>query len=171
MAKKIFFIACINNNVYGFFYCFIEKENAMDAEVKKELFGKSTLKNNLDLVMYSRFKHTAGDRCQVTFEAEIEVQIKEEYFKDQSLNNLDIKSVKSLLGEKTLYSYSKTRNFIPEDEKEKIFEDMRQQFLDNNLSYLSSPSFPVRLIKRNYSIAEKEEMIRLQREAYLKNTL
>ena len=141
----------------------------MDLEVKKELLEKNTLENNLDMVIFSRFKHTAGDRCQVNFEAWIDVQIKEEYFKDQSLNNLELNSVKSLLGEKTSYIYSKTRNFIPEDEKEKIFEDMRRQFLDNNLTYISSPSFPARLIKRNYITAEKEERIRLQREAYLKN--
>ena len=84
------------------------------------------------------------------------------------MNNLDISKVTSILGNSTSYSYSKTRNFIAQDEKDKIFEDMKQQFLDTSLQYISSPSFPAKLIKRNYVIGEKEEMIRLQREAYLK---
>ena len=42
----------------------------MDREEIKELFEKNRLKNNLDLVIYFRHKHTAGDRCQITFEAE-----------------------------------------------------------------------------------------------------
>lgn len=141
----------------------------MDLEEYREISEKNMLENDLELLIFSRFKHTAGDRCQVTFEAVIEIQIKEEYFIDQSLNTLDINNVRKILGEKTSYNYSKTRNFISENEKNKIFEDLKQQFLDNNLPYLSSPSFPSKLIKRNYLIAEKEEMIRLQREAYLKN--
>ncbi|MGD9160465.1 MAG: hypothetical protein PVG39_18760 [Desulfobacteraceae bacterium] len=141
----------------------------MDMEEKKELSEKITLENKLELVIFSRYKHTAGDRCQVTFEAGADVEIKEDYFKDQALNNLDIKNVRSILGEKTSYLYSKTRNFIAEDEKDKIFEDLKQQFLDNILPYISSPSFPAKLIKRNYAIAEKEDMIRQQREEYMKN--
>ena len=131
---------------------------------------KNTLENNLELIIFRRYKHTAGDRCQVTFEAGIDVEIKDEYFEDQALNNLDINNARVLLGEKTSYCYSKTRNFVEESERDKIFSDLKQQFLDNNLPYISSPSFPARLIKRNYAIAEKEEMIRLQQEAYLKNT-
>ena len=80
-----------------------------DLEKIKELFEKKRLNNNLDLVIYFIYKHIAGDRCQVTFEAEIDVKIKEDYFKDRVLNNLDIKSVRSLLGEKTSYNYRKTR--------------------------------------------------------------
>ena len=99
----------------------------MTMEEKKELFEKNILGNNLELVIFSLFKHTAGDRCQVTFETLVEVEIKEEYFKDQSLNNLDINNVKTLLGEKTSFSYSKTRNFIAEDEKDNVFEDLKQQ--------------------------------------------
>ena len=130
---------------------------------------KNILENNLELLIYCRFKHTAGDRCQVTFEAEINVQIKEDYLKDQGLNNLDKVNVRSLLGDKTSYRYSKTRNFIAEDEKGKLFEDLKQQFLDTNIAYLSSPSFPVKLIKRNYILAQKEEIFRLNKEAYFKD--
>ena len=141
----------------------------MSIDESKELFEKKHLENNLELVMSSHYIHTAADRCQVTFKAAIDVEIVEEYFKSSALYNLDINRVTSILGDKTSYSYSKTRNFIPEDEKYKIFEDLKHQFLDTNLTYISSPSFPAKLIKRNYVIAEKEEMIRIQREAYLKN--
>ena len=144
-------------------------EYIMDMEEKKERLEKITLDNKLELMIFSSYKHTAGDRCQVTFEAGIDVEIKEDYFKDQALNDPDIRKVISLLGDKTSYRYSKTRNFIAEVEKDKIFEDLKQQFLDNNLRYISLLSFPAKLIKRNYVIAEKEDMIRQQREAYLKN--
>ena len=139
-----------------------------DLEEFKELFEKKRLNNDLDLVIYFLYKHIAGDRCQVTFEAEIDVEIKEDYFKDQVLNNLDINSVRSLLGEKTTYNYRKTRNFIAVDEKDKVFDDLKQQFLNSDLGYISSPSFPVKLIKRNYILAQRDETNRLNKEAYFK---
>lgn len=140
-----------------------------ELEELKELFEKKRLNNDLDLVIYFRYKHTAGDRCQVTFKAEIDVEIKEDYFKDQVLNNLDLNSARSLLGEKTSYNYRKTRNFIALDEKEKVFDDLKQQFLDSDLCYISSPTFPVKLIKRNYLLAQRDETNRLNKEAYFKD--
>ena len=140
-----------------------------DLEEFKELSEKKRLNNNLDLVIYFRYKRIAGDRCQVTFEADIAVQIKEDYFKDQVLNNLVINSVRSLLGENTSHKYSKTRNFIALDEKDKIFDDLKQQFLDSDLAYISSPSFPAKLIKRNYILAQIDETNRLNKEAYFRD--
>ena len=136
---------------------------------KSKNYLKKRLNNNLDLVIYFIYKHIAGDRCQVTFEAEIDVEIKEDYFKDRVLNNLDFKSVKSLLGEKTSYNYRKTKNFISLDEKDKVFDDLKQQFLDSDLGYISSQSFPVKLIIRNYILAQRDETNRSNKEAYFKD--
>jgi hypothetical protein len=141
----------------------------MEMKETKKIYEKIRLENNLDLAIFAGFKHTAGDRCQIKFEAVIDVDINKDLFEYQALNNLDMNKVMTLLGDKTSYSYSKIRNFIAEEEKEEIFEELRQQFLENNLEYISSLSFPAKLIKRNYLLAEKEEMIRLQREAYIKN--
>ena len=140
-----------------------------DLEEFKELFEKKRLDNDLDLVIYLFYERIAGDRCQVTFEAEIDVEIKEDYFKNQVLNNTDINSVRSLLGENTSYKYRKTRNFIAVNEKEKVFDDLKQQFLDSGLGYISSPAFPVKLIKRNYILAQRDETNRLNKEAYFKH--
>ena len=170
MAKKIFFIACKINNVYGFAICLGRQENIVDMGKSKELFEKKQLENNLELIIFQHYKHTAGDRCQVTFEALIEVAIKEEYFKSLEPGYPDFNKVTAILGDKTSYRYSKVRNFISENDKDKVFEDLKRQFLDNNLKYISSPSFPVKLIKRNFVIAEKEEIIKKRREAFLKNS-
>ena len=98
----------------------------MEVKKNRELSEKRALENNLELLIFSHFNHTAGDRCQVNFESRIDVDIKKKYFEDRVLNNLDINKVKSILGERTSYSYSKTRNFIAEDEKGKIFEELKQ---------------------------------------------
>ena len=64
---------------------------------------------------------------------------------------------------------SKNVNFIALNEKQKVFDDLKQQFLDSGLGYISSPVFPVKLIKRNYVLAQRDETNRLNKEAYFKN--
>ncbi len=131
------------------------------------IFQKQKLANGQDLIMSFRSTHTAGDRYQVVFEASIEVQIKVPFFDNKILSNLNPENVIQLLGDKTSYHYSKTRNFVAREEKDNILEDLKQQFLESSLAYLSSPVFPLKLIKRNYLAAEKEAVIRIKREAYL----
>ena len=141
----------------------------MEKQQDIKIIEKSSLENGLDLIIASTFKHTAGDRYQVTFEAEIEIEIKEDYFGSGVLNSLDVNRVKSLLGDNTVFKYSKVRNFIAGDEKEIVFEAMKKQFMDSTFAYISSDLFPLSLIKRNFFIAAKEEELRLKREAYFKN--
>ncbi len=131
---------------------------------------KNILENGLELVITSIIKHIAGDRCQVTFQAEIEIKIESDYFKNDVRNSPDVEKVKSLLGSSTVFRYSKVRNFIAVDEKERVFDELKNQFLENTLAYISSDSFPLSMIKRNYSIAAKEEELRLRREEYYKNS-
>jgi hypothetical protein len=128
---------------------------------------KKKLANGLYLVMFFKSIHAAGDRFQVVFEAVVDVEIKESYFNGDVLSDLNPENVRQMLGNKTSFHYSKTRNFVAEDEKDSILEDMKEQFLKNSFNYLSSPRFPLKLIKRNYIKAEKEEMIRINREKYL----
>ena len=137
----------------------------MDIKQTEKYIETISLENNLDLVMTFICKHIAGDRCQVTIEAAIEVEVKDEYFNKKELSDLSTDYVKSLLGNTTSFTYSKVRNFIAEDKKENLFEELKQQFMDSSLNYISSDLFPVRLIKRNFMIAQKEDMIRQKREA------
>lgn len=126
------------------------------------------LANGLDLVMTFKRIHAAGDRYQVIFEAVINVGIRKEYLEHEMLGDIKPDDVRRLLGERTTYIYSKTRNFIAGSEKEDVLENLKQQFLDTGFSYISSPVFPLKLIRRSYMTAVKEEMIRLKREEFLK---
>ncbi|MFC1495364.1 hypothetical protein ACFL6W_08795 [Thermodesulfobacteriota bacterium] len=132
-----------------------------------KIVEKKKLVNGLDLIMSFQSIPIAGDRYQVVFEVVINAEIKEAYFDNELLSDLNPENVIRLLGDKTPYQYSKVRNFVAGDEKGNILEGLKQQFLESNLTYLSSPLFPVKLIKRNYMKAEKEEIIRIKKKAYL----
>ena len=131
------------------------------------IFQKKKLSNGQELIMSFQSTHAAGDRYQVVFEAVIYVDIEASYFDNEILRDLNHENVIQLLGDRTSYHYSKTRNFVAGEEKDRILECLKKQFLESSLKYLSSPVFPLKLIKRNYMTAKKEAVIRIKREAYL----
>lgn len=143
----------------------------MDKMTEGNLFEKIRLKNGLDARMYDRSRHTAGDRCQVIFEVRIDVDLKPEYFSSPPLSALTLEEARSILGNKTSYHYQKERNFIAEDKKMAVLENMKTDFLDTNLQYLSSPEFPPRLIKKNYKDAHAKMLLKKkQQDAWQEKT-
>ena len=137
----------------------------VDRMIDGKFFEKIRLKNGLEARMCHKSRHTAGDRCQVTFEVRIDVDLKPEYFSSPILSNLTLEEARSLLGNVTAYNYQKERNFISEDQKMAVLEKMKADFLDTNLRYLSSPGFPARLIKKNYKDAHAKMLLRKRQEA------
>ena len=142
----------------------------MNNKNNEKIFEKKKLANGLYLMMSFKSIYTAGDRYQVVFRAAVDVEIKDSYFNYEVLIDLNPSNARKLLGDKTSFEYSKTRNFVAEDEKDSLLKDMKDQFLESSITYLSSQAFPMKLIKRNYIKAEQEEMIRLKKEKYFSST-
>ena len=58
----------------------------------------------------------------------------------------------------------KDRNFFDEKEKDKVFKYLKEQFLNTNLGYLSSPGFPCKLILRKYKEARSRQDLLLKKQ-------
>ena len=113
-----------------------------------------SLENGLTLELYDSSRRVAGDRWTVSVVARIEVGVKREYFEGQDSLYALLDDIRAAVGKKTTYRYEKARNFIAENEKDQIFEGLRQRFLDANLRYLSRPEFPRKLILKKYQEAQ-----------------
>ena len=122
----------------------------MDKIIHEKLFEKIKLKNGLDLLMFYRSKHVAGDRFHVIFKAVVNVEIKPDYLEGYDLQDIGLEDLPALLGNKTSYNYKKECNFIAEHDEETVPERMKDDFLKANLRYLSSPRFLLGVIKKNY---------------------
>lgn len=114
------------------------------------LIETKSLANGLSLEMYDRSRRVAGDRSLVTFTAEIEVDVKPEYFEDGKPESPTYDDVKALLGDRVRYAYEGVRNFVPESEKQSVMDELKAYFIDSNLAYVSSPQFARRLVLRKY---------------------
>lgn len=142
--------ACLS---YNPFYIFMDK--IMDSIFIKKI----ELKNNLIMEMFDCSRPIAGDRWQVVFEIRIDVALTPEYFSDACLSGIMLEDALTLLGDRTTYTYKKERNFIAEDEKPVVLENMEIDFLKTNLDYFSSAEFAFRLIRRNYKKAHSQMIL------------
>lgn len=109
--------------------------------VRQEPVETLTLPNNLELRIYDRSKKLAGDRWYVEVMMEIPValtpQILEKLTPDRSL----AEQFAQEKGNPFPYVHSKARHFIDEKEKDRIFQELKDDFLKTNWNYLSSPRF------------------------------
>jgi len=124
-----------------------------------KLIGEVRLENGLTLEMFDHSRHVAVDRWLVSFEARIEVKVKPEYFVGDSKTGISLEDVRSLLGEKVTYRYTKERNCVAETEREAVLKGLKERFLDTSLGYLSSPEFSGRLVHGKYKEAHSQMLL------------
>ena len=108
------------------------------------------LENGLTLELLDRSRPIAGDRWFVSFVARIQVRVELGFFAGAENPHVPFEDVLSAVGEKTVYRHEKVRNFIGENEKDEVFNGLKEHFLSASLGYLSRPEFPGRLILREY---------------------
>jgi hypothetical protein len=118
----------------------------MVKNLENELTDTIELENGLTLEIRDRSKQIAGDRWFVSFVARVEIEVSPELFEGDEISENQIKDIQALAGEKASYQYENQRNFIDDTEKEKVSKKLKEDFLDTNLKYLSSPGFPKKLI-------------------------
>ena len=118
----------------------------MIKNLENELTDTIELENGLTLEIRDCSKQIAGDRWFVSFAARVEIEVRPELFEGDEISEDQIKGIQALAGEKASYRYENQRNFIDDTEKEKVSRKLKEDFLNTNLKYLSSPNFPKKLI-------------------------
>lgn len=108
------------------------------------------LENGLTLEFYDRSRRMAGDRWLVSFEARMDVPVTSEYLENRSPEHPSFDAVREAVGEKVVYRYEKSRNFIQEREKDRILQGLKDRFLQTTLGYFSSGNFPRNIILARY---------------------
>ena len=118
--------------------------------IEKKLVDEMTLDNGITLELWDESRPLAGDRWMVSFVARIQVPVEPEYFKAEENEGLTLEVVRKAIGDHAAYVREKQSSFVDEKEKDREFNRLKDDFLETNLAYLSSPGFPRRLIMKAY---------------------
>ncbi len=122
--------------------------------MKFKLIKTIDLENGMQLNIFDSSRKLAGDRWLVTMIARIEIPVAEVLIQDGQQSKESVNEIKKMLGEKVLFEQKRERIFVEETDKETIFEEVYDIFLNSTLTYLSTEEFPKRYVLKKY----KEEV-------------
>ena len=112
------------------------------------------LENHLTLNIYDESIKMIGDRWMVNMVARIKVPLDEALIQKSEDFSANKDKIKKALGKEVVFEHTSNRIFVDDNEKESIFQEMYDNFIDNTLHYLSLPNFPERFLLKKI----REEM-------------
>lgn len=124
-----------------------------------KMLEKIELENGLILEIWDYSRKIAGDRWLVGFLAQIVVEPSKEDFSQDIYYEHFIKNTEG----KLYYRYRKERTFIPEEDVSRVYQSIRNNFLQAVLPYLSRKDFRENLLRTEVALYEK----RVDWELYL----
>ena len=122
--------------------------------MKEKLIETLDLENGLQLNVYDASRKLVGDRWLVSLIVRMDVPVTEALKKNsrESIENID--EIKDMLGESVLFEKKREKIFVDTAEKEMVFRELCDMFLNSSLNYLSKEIFPKQYVLKTY----KEEM-------------
>lgn len=118
--------------------------------MKEELVKTLELKNGLQLNVYDASRKLVGDRWLVSLIVRMDVPVTEALKKSSREPMKRIKEIKDMLGDSVLYEQKRERIFVDSSEKEIVFKELSDMFLNSALNYLSKDIFPKQYILKKY---------------------
>jgi hypothetical protein len=114
------------------------------------------LPNGLEIEIYDYSRKVAGDRWFVGFMARVPVEVKEEHFSKALRNDSKYASqvpelfaeFKDKHGAVTYFEIKKERNFIDQQERDKLWDSMLNNFKAHVLHYMKHKDFEQRFMNR-----------------------
>ena len=128
--------------------------NSSRVFMKPILIKTIDLENHLTLDIYDESIKMIGDRWMVNMVARIKVPLDEALIQKSEDSSVNKDKIKKALGKEVVFEHTSNRIFVDVNEKESIFQEMYDSFIDNILPYLSRPNFSERFLLKKI----REEM-------------
>ena len=118
--------------------------------MKEKLIKTMDLKNGMQLKFYDNSRKLAGDRWLISLIIRMEIPVAEVSINDGGKSMESVDEIKKVLGEKVLFELKRERIFVGDSEKQTVFEEVYDFFIDSVLGYLSNKAFPKRYVLKKY---------------------
>ena len=104
------------------------------------LVEETALSNNLIMQVWDGSRAIASDTTKVELRIVIDVTVKEEYFSDPA----HFQQVIAVFGQEISYEYTKERTFVDTTNRERVSNELLDDFRRDSLPYISRIDFPAR---------------------------
>ena len=104
-----------------------------------------------------RSRKIAGDRWLVELIGEMEIPIAQDLWDPVSESDHDLLDcIRKKLGDRLQFSISRIRNFVADDDKEDVLNELISRFEENIVPYTNKPDFVRKLFMKNFNEARKK---------------
>jgi len=122
----------------------------LNATMNEKLIKTMVLKNGLTLEIYDQSREIAGDRWLVKMAAKIDIPIDQLHLDDGLNKQVSLNSLKESFDNFVRYEQKRERNFVGDQQKDSVFNDLVTSFLTSTREYLSHPHFAARCAVREH---------------------
>lgn len=119
------------------------------------IIEKKKLSNGMALIVRDKSRKVAGDRWNVKVNCEAAIPVAQERFHGVQEDADLLERIRARMGDTLVFSVTKERHFVAEDEKEAVLARLVRQLFDNAASYIDRPDFPEKLFAARYEDARK----------------
>ena len=113
------------------------------------------LQNGLTLKFIDESRKIAADRWYVRVWVTIDIPVDIKWFANGSLDDVPFDRIANALGEKVGFRQKKERNFVSDDEKDQVVQDICERSLETGRGYMGSDSFAAKFILKSF--AERQQ--------------
>jgi hypothetical protein len=129
-------------------YLFTVKKQGVS--MKEKPIKTMGLKNGMTLNFYDASRSLIGDRWLISLIIRMEIPVVDVLINDEGKSMDSLSEIKKVLGEKVLFEQKRERIFVAESEKQNVFEEVYNLFIDSVVGYLSNKAFPKRYVLKKY---------------------
>ena len=115
------------------------------------LISSYPLKNGLTLKFMDESRKIAADRWYIRVWVTIDIPVDKKWFSDGSVDDDRFARIADRLGDRVVFRQKKERNFISDNVKDQVVQDICDRTLETNLTYMGSDSFPAKFISKVYT--------------------
>ncbi len=126
--------------------------------MNEKLIKTIVLKNGLKLEIYDQSRKIAGDRWLVKMAAKIDIPIDRQHLGDGLNKQVSLNSLKESFDNFIRYEQRRERNFIGDQQKDTVFNDLVASFLTSTREYLSHPNFAARCALREHLRRQQQKI-------------
>ncbi len=123
----------------------------------KRILQELETESGLTIRFVDQSRSLVGGRFQVQLLISVPIEIREDYLNGCLDSSEGFQAFSAQFGNHVRFEQTKVRNFIAEHDVETVLSQMKEEFLQSNLSYLNNPSFAPRYIQKEYDKWRKEQ--------------
>ena len=116
------------------------------------------LKNGLTLRFLDESKKIAGDRWYVCVQVSIKIPVEKKWFADYPMDDAQFNQITRVLGNEVVFRQKKERNFISDEVKTQVVNEIRESTMETGLTYFGSDAFAAKFILKAYADRRKPHL-------------